>query len=531
MPSTLHLDHRSHRLAEQRHRSLADYANDVIWTMSLEGAITYTSPAVFQLRGLTPQEAMAQPLDQILTPASQALSVQYFVDVLTAAQKGETPPNFKGNMEYYRKDGSTFWTEVLAFPLTEADGTLIEILGVTRDISARKLYEDQLKAALETAEKANQAKSEFVAHISHEVRTPMTALLTYMEQAIQSADRTEQRELLEKARTSGDLLLHLINDILDFSKIESGKLSIKTDAFVLSEVTQAVTDLVAPTAQTKGLNYSVVFELDAQTRWLGDAPRLTQALLNLASNAVKFTDQGFVRLHVAEVASSATEVTLKFSVQDSGPGLSPEMCERVFERFVQGEHSKTSHTNGTGLGLPICRQLAQLMHGDAGVTSAPGEGSTFWFTAVVSKQVGTSVQHAPADTYATRRDLTSLRVLIVDDDDAVRDAMYRLLKSNGMQVDFATDGHTALNKLNAQHYDLLLADVRMPDMDGIELTQVLRQVAKSPIKIIGVSAGALDEDRQACLDAGMNDHLSKPFKANDLLNKIQFQAFGHSTSP
>jgi two-component system sensor histidine kinase/response regulator len=201
------------------------------------------------------------------------------------------------------------------------------------------------------------------------------------------------------------------------------------------------------------------------------------------------------------------------------------MCERVFERFVQGEHSKTSHTNGTGLGLPICRQLAQLMHGDAGVTSAPGEGSTFWFTAVVSKQVGTSVQHAPADTYATRRDLTSLRVLIVDDDDAVRDAMYRLLKSNGMQVDFATDGHTALNKLNAQHYDLLLADVRMPDMDGIELTQVLRQVAKSPIKIIGVSAGALDEDRQACLDAGMNDHLSKPFKANDLLNKIQFHAF------
>lgn len=219
MPSTLHLDHRSHHLAEQRHRLLADYANDVIWTMSLDGAITYISPAVFQLRGLTPEEAMVQPLDQTLTPSSQAVSGQYFVDLLTAAQKGETLPNFKGNMEYYRKDGSTFWTEVLAFPLTEADGTLIEILGVTRDISARKLYEDQLKAALETAEKANQAKSEFVAHISHEVRTPMTALLTYMEQAIQSADRTEQRELLEKARTSGDLLLHLINDILDFSKL------------------------------------------------------------------------------------------------------------------------------------------------------------------------------------------------------------------------------------------------------------------------------------------------------------------------
>ena len=329
MPSTLQLDNRSRHLVEQRHRLLADYANDVIWTMSLEGAITYTSPAVFQLRGLTPEEAMAQPLDQILTPASQALSVQYFVDVLTAAQKGEAPPNFKGNMEYYRKDGSTFWTEVLAFPLTDADGTLIEILGVTRDISARKLYEDELKAALEAAEKANQAKSEFVAHISHEVRTPMTALLAYMEQAMQSDDLAEQRELLEKARTSGDLLLHLINDILDFSKIESGKLDIKTKPFVLNDVVQQVTDLVALSAQAKGLNYSVVFDVDARTRLLGDAPRLTQALLNLASNAVKFTDQGFVRIHVAQVTKSDHDVTLKFSVQDSGQGLAPEMCERV----------------------------------------------------------------------------------------------------------------------------------------------------------------------------------------------------------
>ncbi len=524
MPSTLQLDNRSRHLVEQRHRLLADYANDVIWTMSLEGAITYTSPAVFQLRGLTPEEAMAQPLDQILTPASQALSVQYFVDVLTAAQKGEAPPNFKGNMEYYRKDGSTFWTEVLAFPLTDADGTLIEILGVTRDISARKLYEDELKAALESAEKANQAKSEFVAHISHEVRTPMTALLAYMEQAMQSDDLAEQRELLEKARTSGDLLLHLINDILDFSKIESGKLDIKTKPFVLNDVVQQVTDLVALSAQAKGLNYSVVFDVDARTRLLGDAPRLTQALLNLASNAVKFTDQGFVRIHLAQVTKSDHDVTLKFSVQDSGQGLAPEMCERVFERFVQGEHSKTTHANGTGLGLPICRQLAQLMHGNAGVTSAPGEGSTFWFTAVVTQDVSTAALHTPSAATVSRANLTGLRVLIVDDDDAVRDAMYRLLKSNGMQVDFATDGHTALDKLSAHTYDLLLADVRMPEMDGIELTQTLRQTMNSAIKIIGVSAGELDNDRQTCLDAGMNDHLSKPFKANDLLNKIQLHA-------
>jgi PAS domain S-box-containing protein len=527
MPYIEHLENRSRHVIEQHHRLLAEYANDVIWTMSLEGAITYISPAIFQLRGLTPEEAVAQPLDQILTPSSQPVVGQYFANVSTAIQKGEDAPSFKGHLEYYRKDGSTFWTEVLAFPVADADGTLIEILGVTRDISARKLYEDELKAARDAAEKANQAKSEFVAHISHEVRTPMTALLTYMEQAIETHDAKAQRELLEKARTSGDLLLHLINDILDFSKIESGKLDIKANPFVLNDVTKQINDLVAASAKAKGLDFSIACDVDAQTPLLGDAPRLTQALLNLASNAVKFTDQGFVRIHVTHIESHANDVTLKFAVQDSGPGLSAHMCDRVFERFVQGEHRQTTNTSGTGLGLPICKQLAQLMNGDAGVTSELGAGSTFWFTAVVMRHIGTVTQHTPdrSTVQASRAKLKGLRVLIVDDDDAVRDAMCRLLKSNGMQVDFAVSGHMALEKLSAQSYDMLLADVCMPVMSGLELTQTLRQSTKSSIKIMGVSAGAFDNDRQACLDAGMNDHLSKPFKANDLLNKIQRLAF------
>lgn len=525
MPSTENLENRSLHLVEQRHRLLADYAKDVIWTMSLAGAITYISPAIFPLRGLTPEEAMQQTLDQILTPPSQAVVGQYFVDVITAAQKGETPQNFKGDLEYYRKDGSTFWTEVLAFPLADADGNWIEILGVTRDTSARKLYEDELKAARDSAEKANQAKSEFVAHISHEVRTPMTALLAYLEQALHTSHAEEQRELLEKARTSGDVLLHLINDILDFSKIESGKLDFKAAPFVLQDVTQQVGDLVALSAKAKGLDYSVVFDVDAHTRLMGDAPRLTQALLNLVSNAVKFTEQGFVRIHVAQVQDNPSDVTLKFSVHDSGPGLSPSMCERVFERFVQGEHNHTS-LHGTGLGLPICKQLAQLMGGDAGATSTLGQGSTFWFTAVVDRHIASDAHptpNAPAQQ-GSRVDLAGLRVLVVDDDDAVRDAMCRLLKGHGVHADAVNSGRTALDKLATHHYDLLLADVRMADMNGLELAQTLRQSPNSPIKIIGVSAGALENDRQACLDAGMNDHLSKPFRVNDLLNKIQQHA-------
>ena len=514
---------RSLHLIEQRHRLLADYANDVIWTMGLDGAITYVSPAVFKLRGLTPEEAMQQTIDQILTPDSQAVSTQYVIDVLQAAQRGETPKNFHGELEYYRKDGSTFWTEVLAFPLADAQGALIEILGVTRDITARKLYEDELKSARQAAEKANNAKSEFVAHISHEVRTPMTAMLAYMEQAMHPTDAADQRESLEKAQSAGELLLHLINDILDFSKIESGKVEIKKAPFVLNQVVTQVSDLVAHSAKSKGLDYAVLFNMDDRVTLVGDAPRLTQALLNLTSNAVKFTEQGFVRIYVEKIDRSENDVTLKFSVQDSGRGLSEDMCERVFERFVQGTQSNISRTSGTGLGLPICRQLAQLMAGDAGVTSSLGSGSTFWFTARVGTHADTALTSEQGETLNpfAHVNLKGRSVLVVEDNDAVRDAMCRLLKHHGMAVDHADSGLTALEKLKGQHYDVMLVDVEMPDMGGIELAETLRQMNQLNLKIIGVSAGAVGDDRQACLNAGMDDHLAKPFKVDHMLDKIR----------
>ena len=254
---------------------------------------------------------------------------------------------------------------------------------------------------------------------------------------------------------------------------------------------------------------------------------MTQALLNLTSNAVKFTNHGFVRIHVSATEHDDQQMTLKFSVEDSGIGLSPDMCERVFERFVQGENQTSLQSSGTGLGLPICRQLAQLMNGNAGVTSTLGKGSTFWLTAVVKRNVEPSLMHATETTTPqdTHKQMAGLRILIVEDDDAVRDAMYRLLKTNGMHVDFVGTGHAALEKLNDQTYELVLADVRMPEMGGLELTQLLRQSNQAHIKIIGVSAGVLGNDRQACLDAGMNDHIAKPFKVNDLLDTIHRHAF------
>lgn len=512
-------------LAEQRHRLLAEYASDVIWTMSLTGEVTYVSPAVFKLRGITPEEAMQQSLEETLTPPSQALSIQYFTDVLTAAQKGEVPKNFKGEMEYIRKDGSTFWTEVLAFPLLNEQGTLLEVLGVTRDISDRKRYEDELKASREAADKANTSKSQLVAHISHEIRTPMTAMMNYLDLALNPKTQDNTQELLTKAQDAGRLMLHLINDILDFSKMESGKLDIQADPFDLSDAVKHVTDLVAHQVQAKGLDYSVTCDTQAPQNWVGDGPRLTQALLNLVSNAVKFTEQGFVKVHVEHVATDTPhDVVLKFSVQDSGPGLSPDLCERVFDRFVQGEHHKTHHTMGTGLGLPICKQLAQLMGGDAGVTSREGQGATFWFTAHVAPLTSANLPHpSPAPNHADpAHSLEGLKVLIVDDDEAIRDSMRRLLKSQGLQVSTAADGALALALLETERFEVLLVDVQMPVMDGMTLTHNIRQQPHTQgLKIIGVSAGMLSDDKQHCLDAGMDDYLAKPFQLDDLLNKLR----------
>lgn len=516
-------------LIEQRHRLLAEYASDVIWTMSLTGEITYVSPAVFKLRGITPEEAMQLPLEKTLTPTSQALSIAYFTDVLTAVQKGEVPKNFTGDMEYIRKDGSTFWTEVLAFPLCDAQGTLLEILGVTRDISARKRYEDELKAAREAAEKANTSKSQLVAHISHEIRTPMTAMMNYLDLALAPHSQDHTQELLQKAQDAGRLMLHLINDILDFSKMESGKLEIQANPFVLSDVTQHVSDLVAHSIQAKGLDYSVHIDPKAQSHLVGDGPRLMQALLNLVSNAVKFTERGFVRVHVEQTETNTPDdAVLKFSVHDSGPGLSAEMCARVFERFIQGEHRKTEHNMGTGLGLPICKQLAQLMGGDAGVTSHEGDGSTFWFTAHVALLASDTQADTPdvAIQATPPQSLDGTKVLIVDDNDALRDSMKRLLKSQGLSVEVAADGQLALALMQHTRFDVLLVDVQMPVMDGMALTEHIRRMPDmQDLKIIGVSAGMLNHDKQLCLNAGMNDYLAKPFQVNDLLNKLRIHAF------
>lgn len=510
------------RVSEQRLRLLTDSARDVVWTMNPLGALTYVSPAVEVLRGITAEQAMAQSIDEVLAPESRDVVLRYFADVGAALQQGQTAPQFRGDLEYWKSDGSRFWTEVLAFPVVSASGALIEILGVTRDISQRRQYEDSLLQARQMAEKSNAAKTEFLAHISHEIRTPMSAILASTELALSTSLTAQQRTLLQKSKSAGRLLLGIINDILDLSKLEHGKLVLMNGRLDVKDVLQQVGDLVSESCNSKGLQYSAVVASDVVTARLGDAQRLTQALLNLVSNAVKFTDRGHVSVSVSRCAGDESGEHLRFEVQDSGSGLSPQLQARVFEGFVQGDNEQTRMHGGTGLGLSICKRLAEQMGGGVGVVSKEGEGSTFWFTVQLPIAHEAS-RVAVADVPIT--DMPRLaqvpHVLLTEDNVSMRDVLQQLLELAGARVDTAENGAVAVQKVSQNRYDLVLMDMQMPVLGGLAATQAIRQdPAHRDLPIVALTAGGFNEDRDRFFAAGVNDYLMKPFEYKDLIEAL-----------
>jgi PAS domain S-box-containing protein len=507
-------------VSEQRLRLLADNAKDVVWSMSPQGDITYVSQAIEKLRGITPEVAMRQSLPEILTPGSAQEVVGYFGKLGEAAAQGKALPEFRGDLEYYRADGSTFWTEVFAFPLQSASGELVEILGVTRDISERKLHEERLMRAREIAERANASKSRFIAHVSHEIRTPMTTLLSWIQLAKNQTNDTVQHEALGKAQDAGRLLLGIINDLLDLSRMEHGNFLLAKEAFTVSDVASHVLELVEPLASEKGLRCSVRIHDNVPQRLLGDPLRLTQALLNLVSNAVKFTDRGTVSVEVSRANEADAPALLQFAVTDTGIGVAPEWQDKLFHDLVQVPDAQADRVAGTGLGLAICKRLAALMGGSVGVRSAPGQGSTFWFTARLAPADGSAARRASTASSADQR-LAGRRILVVEDDASIRQAVVRLLEMKEAQVDQADNGAMAIQRLRSARYDLVMMDMLMPVMGGEECTRLIRgHLRLTELPVIGLTAAGFTEDRDRCIAAGMNDYLSKPFEFDHLLDVI-----------
>ncbi len=494
------------QLERNKLKDILDAMEDGVSTINQQYEIEYVNPVI----------------ERDFGPVDGRKCYEYFHDRTEACPSCRIQEVFEGKAVRWERHNlkSNRIYDVLDTPIRNADGSVSK-LGILRDIAERKRSEEALQKAKEAAEAAVRTKSEFLANMSHEIRTPLNAIIGMTGLLLDTSLGPDQRECAETVRSSGDILMAIINDILDFSKIEEGKRRLERQPFDLRSCIEGSIDLVAGIAAEKGLNLSYSMDGQVPASLIGDVTSLRQVLVNLLSNAVKFTDAGEVSVSVTSQPKPNNRFELHFEVRDTGIGIPPESMSSLFQSFRQVDMTTTRKYGGTGLGLAISKRLVELMEGRIWIESVMGEGSTFHFTILVdpaSMPVQTKSSEAQGQAGLQKDQLGSLRLLLAEDNMVNQKVALRMLGKLGIRADVAANGIEVLEALERQPYDVVLMDVQMPEMDGLEATRVIRKRRpKGGLYIIAVTAHALEGDRERCLEAGMDDYIGKPVKMEDLI--------------
>lgn len=501
--------------SESRYRMLAENTTDVI-AVSRDGVYLWLSQSATAAFGWHPEELVGKRHEDFVHPDDRV----FMASARDQVQQGITK---RIRYRYRNKAGLYNWISVAANPMKNDAGEFQGVLVSARIVDDEVENELRLKAASELAELAVIAKSSFLANMSHEIRTPLTGLIGVLQLLRQSNLNAEQNDYLASADASASHLLALLNDILDFSKIEAKSLSLDVEPFDLSALIAEVKSIILPTARQAGLAFEVETAITGGIWLLGDALRLKQVFLNLLGNAVKFTRVGSVKMDVRCLSSADAKTTLRFTFSDTGIGMSQEVQERIFRSFEQGDQSTSRQFGGTGLGLAISSELVKLMGGIIEVSSEPGVGSTFTFT--LNFDVPNAAPAMETSQNLDEQTISGLKLLVVEDNEINSRIAVELLRRQGAQVESAANGLEALSSFRSAEvpFDAVLMDLQMPVLDGYAAAKALRSEFGDGPVIIALSANTSGDEAKACLDAGMNDYVHKPFDLKVLTRVIATQ--------
>jgi len=490
--------------AEQRFQRIFEYAIEGIFQTHPDGYFIRSNPALAKIFGYTnPDDLMKHVSDLANQLYVHSEDRDRFKDLIS---RNNQVNSFEAQM--YKKNGESIWVQINARIVRNSEGQIQHYEGFLVDIDARKKAEqkDQERKALEVA---NQTKNEFLANISHEIRTPLNAVIGLGKLLKKTSLTDIQNDYLTDMLNSSQTLLELINDILDYSRVELDKVKLMSTPFFLADIYQSIISIFKHQVQSKKMAIVCHIAPECGIELIGDPIRIKQILVNLVGNAVKFTNNGQIWIQTESLHQVSDKIYISISVTDTGVGIQEADQKRIFQAFTQVETATNRKYYGAGLGLAICEKLIHIMQGKLFVTSTPSKGSTFTITLPFSYVNSNNIQKIPA---------INSRVLLIEDDDINARFAKSILHVENIDVDVIEDSHQALTQIKQKSYDMVFMDIQLPEIDGYELTQIIREAGYVTLPIIALTACVMKGDREKCLSAGMNDYLPKPYEDKDIID-------------